>query len=358
MLPEVVPMKRTLLAAVLSIFCAWPALAQDEVATLIDRGYLRQAESKLAARVAAAPTDAKALSQLARIRVEQRKPEEAIALAERAVAANPNSADAHYALAEANGAKAQKGGIGAMGPAKKFKKEAEATLALDPRYADAMVGLIEFHRQAPGLIGGDKKKIPELLDRLSAANPEKAAMRRANAAMRDKDSLQAEAILRKAAASGSTESRLALMGWLSAPWRKPDEAERIAREVVAKEPWQQGAWGTIAAIQARGRRYDELDATLAAAEAADPGRLGAMYAAARTLVTENGDLARAEKYLRKYLTTPPEIGYPSHAGAHWRLAQILEKQGKKDQAVAELQVAVRDQPDLDGAKKDLKRLSR
>lgn len=351
-------MKRTLLAAVLTALCAGPALAQDEIATLIDRGYLRQAEAKLTARVAAAPTDVKALSQLARIRVEQRKPEEAIALAERAVAANPNSAEAHYALAEANGAKAQKGGLGAMGPAKKFKKEAEATLALDPKYPDAMVGLIVFHQQAPGLIGGDKKKIPELLDRLQAADPEKAAIRRANVAMRGKDSVQVEAMLRKAAASGSTDSRLVLAGWLAAPWRKPDEAERLAREVVAQEPWQQSAWGTIAALQARGKRYDELDATLAAAEAADPGRLGAMYAAARTLVTEGGDLTRAEKYLRRYLTTPPEIGYPSHAGAHWRLAQILEKQGKKDQAIAELQMAVRDQPDLEGAKKDLKRLGR
>jgi len=349
-------MNRMLPAALLLLVAA-PALAQTDVATLIDRGYLRQAESKLTARVAEAPNDVDALARLARIRVEQGKTEEAMALAERAVAANPNSAEAHYALAEANGAKAQKGGLGAMGPAKKFKKEAEATLALDPRHSDAIEGLIQFHQQAPGLVGGDKKKIPELLDRLNTVDPEKASIRRAGAAMNEKDSVKAEAILRKTAESGSADARLALAGWLAQPWRKPAEAERLAREVVAREPWRQNAWGTIAVVEAREKRYDDLDATLAAAETADPGRLGAVYAAARTLIVEGGDLARAEKYLRRYLATPPEIGYPAHAGAHWRLAQVLEKKGQKDAAVAELRIAVRDQPDLDGAKKDLKRLS-
>ena len=352
-------MNRPLLALLVLAALAAPALAQNDLATLIDRGYLRQAESRLVARVAEAPNDAVALTQLARIRIQQGNFDEAMKLAERAIAANPRSPAARYALAEANGAKAQRaGGLGAMGPAKRFKKEAEATLAIDPNYADALEGLIEFHQQAPGLIGGDKKKIPEMLDRLAAADPAKGWVWRGRAAQRDKDSVRAEAHLRKAAELGDTESRLVLANWLASPWRKPAEAERIAREVVAREPWQQGAWGLIAAIQARTGRLDELDATLAAAEAADPGRLGAVYAAARTLVTEGGDMGRAEKYLRRYLATPPEIGWPSHAGARWRLAQVLEKQGKREAAVAELRIALRDQPDLEGAKKDLKRLSR
>lgn len=351
-------MKRLPLAALFAALLAAPVWGANDVATLIERGYLREAEAQLAARVAAAPADAEALTRLARIRADQGKGDEALKLAERAVAAAPNSAEAHYALAEACGAKAQKGGLGAMGPAKRFKKEAEATLALDPRHLDALEGLIDFNRQAPGLVGGDKKAIPGLLDRLSAADATRGWTMRGQQAMRDRDSSRAESCYRKAAEAGSGGARLALANWLAAPWRKPDEAERLARDIVAKEPWRQGAWALIAALEAQGNRFESLDQTLAAAEAADPTRRGATYAAARTLVVEGKEPARAEAYLRRYLAVPAEIGWPSHAGARWRLAQVLEKQGKRDAAVAELQVAVREQPDLEGAKKDLKRLGR
>jgi hypothetical protein len=47
---------------------------------------------------------------------------------------------------------------------------------------------------------------------------------------------------------------------------------------------------------------------------------------------------------------------PSLAFAHWRLATTLERQNKKPEAIAELETAVRLHPDLEGAKKDLKRL--
>jgi tetratricopeptide (TPR) repeat protein len=81
-----------------------------------------------------------------------------------------------------------------------------------------------------------------------------------------------------------------------------------------------------------------------------------MYAAARTLVTAGKDLPRAEGYFRRYLQQPPEANTPSHAGAHWRLSQIYQKQGKKNEAIAELQTALSLDPNLEPAKKDLKAL--
>jgi tetratricopeptide (TPR) repeat protein len=65
---------------------------------------------------------------------------------------------------------------------------------------------------------------------------------------------------------------------------------------------------------------------------------------------------RAEGYLRHYLASEPEIGSPSWAAARWRLGLVLEKQGKKTEAVAEIQTAVQLDPKLEDAKKDLKRL--
>jgi TolA-binding protein len=65
---------------------------------------------------------------------------------------------------------------------------------------------------------------------------------------------------------------------------------------------------------------------------------------------------RAERYLRHYLSREPEYGAASHATAHWRLGLALEKQGKKDEATSEFAAAVKADPKLDDAKKDLKRL--
>ena len=73
-------------------------------------------------------------------------------------------------------------------------------------------------------------------------------------------------------------------------------------------------------------------------------------------LARGGDLARAEGWLRQYLELEPEPGSPSHAHAHWRLAQVFEKQERKSDAVAALEAALRLNPDLEEAKKDLKRL--
>jgi hypothetical protein len=60
--------------------------------------------------------------------------------------------------------------------------------------------------------------------------------------------------------------------------------------------------------------------------------------------------------VRTYLTIQPEGGGTGHAQAHWRLGQVLEKEGKRGEATAEIEQAVRLKPDLEDAKKDLKRL--
>jgi len=62
--------------------------------------------------------------------------------------------------------------------------------------------------------------------------------------------------------------------------------------------------------------------------------------------------------LKKYFTETrePEAGAPLIAGAHWSLGQVYEKEGRKAEARAELETAVRLKPDFEPAKKDLKRL--
>jgi hypothetical protein len=60
--------------------------------------------------------------------------------------------------------------------------------------------------------------------------------------------------------------------------------------------------------------------------------------------------------LRKYLTQEREAGAPTHGVAQWRLGLVLEHQGRKADAIAAIEAAVKAEPSLDSAKKDLKRL--
>lgn len=335
------------------------APAAEDVAQLVERGQLRSAEALLTPRTSAGSTDAAALALLAQVRIAQDRHADAIALAERAVAAAPTSAEAHAALASACGDKASAdGGLGALGLAKRFKKEAEEALRLDPSRADVMQWLLEFHQRAPGIAGGDKKQIPALEQRLRAADPLRGQLYDAQRALQRKDSTAAVALMRKAVASEGTSVRasLALARYLASPSRDLAEAEALAVRACERAPWDKGAWTLRAAVQAYQRAWPELEATLAAAEAAVPQWLGAHYQAARQMVTDRREPARAEALLRRYLATPPEYGQPSHAAARWRLALALEQQGRKPDAIAELEAAVKAEPSLKDAKKDLKRL--
>jgi tetratricopeptide (TPR) repeat protein len=332
--------------------------AEDSLGTLIDHGRLRQAASVAQARLATKPDDAEALRVLATVRATERRFDEAMKLAEKAIAAAPRDPDAHFALAQVCGMEAPRAStLRKPGLASRFKKEAEATLALDPDHDAATAAMIEYYRVAPGFLGGDKKKAAALADHLVQIHPTSGWLEKADLAASDKDTAQVEACFRKAVEVGhEPRAKVALAGWLATPWRKPDEAERLAQEAVEAEPWRVSAWAVIAGCQALQKRWTDLDATLAAAEGAVPGNLGPHYQAARAILAVKTEPTRAEALLRRYLTVEPEIGQPSHAGAHWRLGQALEQEGKKPEAIAEIQIALKLDDSLEGAKKDLKRL--
>src|SRR6187399_1108586 len=165
---------RRFAASILLILAAAPATAgaADEPATLFAHGAYRRAAAAAERVLAAAPADASALVVLARVRAREARLDDAHELSEKAVKAAPSSADAHYALAEVSGMRARAGGmLRGLGPARALKREAEATLAIDPKHADALYLLIQFNNQAPGIVGGDKKKVPALTERLLAADP-------------------------------------------------------------------------------------------------------------------------------------------------------------------------------------------
>jgi tetratricopeptide (TPR) repeat protein len=352
-----------MLRGTLPILCLGLALATpsraDDAKVLFDHGLYRRAAAEYEKRLAAAPKDAEAASMLSLVRAMQGDKANALKLAQAAAEADPKSADAQYALAEAYGREAREASVLRQpGLAGKMKKAAEAALAIDPNHIDALEISSDFYRFAPGIMGGDKKKSVDYVDRMVKVDPVAGWIKRAEIAGESKDSVRAAECYRQAAAvqPPSPRAQVALASWLLQPWRDPATCEKLALGAVEAEPWRTSGWQVLAALYAYKERWSDLDDVLKRSEAAEPTHLGPWFTAGRQVLNAGKDPARAESYLRHYLTREPEIGGRSWAMARWQLGLALERQGKKPEAVAELESAVKLDPKLDDAKKDLKRL--
>ena len=89
--------------------------------------------------------------QQGRSAVQRGESAAAIEILEKAVAQNPQSAEAHFALGLAYGSKGQQSGVLAAakyGP--KAKVEFERTLALNPQHSEARFGLVQFALSSEG----------------------------------------------------------------------------------------------------------------------------------------------------------------------------------------------------------------
>ena len=332
----------------------------DDPAALIEAGHWKQARALLEPKLASDPNDAETVYLMSRVRVAFRDLAGAQKLAEQAVAHDGKNARYHEQLAMVFGEQAQAAGaMKAFGLVRRFRKEAEAAVALDPKSFDAQTGLMQFFQQAPGMMGGDKKKARAKADEILALDPVEGHLAHAELALASKDSTAAFEHLKKAveADPASIQARLNLAGRLAA-MRRYDEAVVEAREAQKLDSRRSGGYTVLAQLAAQQGRMTDLDQVLQQAEANVPDNRSAFYQAGRILLTENKELPRAEKYFRHYLEQEPEGNTPSLAHAHWRLGLVLEKEGRSNDAVAELESALKLKPDLDEAKKDLKRVKK
>jgi tetratricopeptide (TPR) repeat protein len=347
------------------LFASAPAGAATDTATrrLVEAGHWKQARAILEPRVKANLSDAEAAALLSSVRAAYGDLEAALGLAETAVRLEPKVAVYHQQLAEVVGTLAQRANVfKQVGLARRYRQEIETAMALDPALIDARMGMMEFYLQAPGIVGGDTKKGAALADEIGRIDPASGFLAKARVMLATKATGDLESLYRQAAGAAKTadvkyEATSRLLNLHLAPKTlKSDAAEQEARALLQIDPHRSGGYAGLALVYATAGRLAELDAVLADAEKAIPDNFGPFYQAARALLIQGQELTRAERYLRKYLTQEPEAGSPGLAQAHWRLGLVLEKQGQKSAAVAELDQAVKLKPDFDEAKKDLKRL--
>lgn len=303
----------SLSAVCLALQPLWAASATPE--ELIAAGHWKRARAIVEARLREAPSDAQAVFYLSQIRNAFGDRQSPLPLAEKAVAIDGRTGRFHRQLAEVLGVTAQHSNwMQQLLLARRFRKEIDLALALDPRDVQANRDLMEFYLLAPGIAGGDIHKAAAIADRIEHIDIAEGLLARARLAEFQKQPGLAESHLRHAVegAPSNYNVRIALARLYtgSTPPRL-DEAAVEARQALELERTRVDAYEILASIHARRGDWDSLDAILSTASTAVPDDLVPYYRAAEQLLANGRDLSRADRYLRVYLRQPPEGNEPT-----------------------------------------------
>lgn len=248
----------------------------------------------------------------------------AIAIGEAAAARLPSSAAVHLWLGRAYGRKAAKASVFSLpGLAKRCRAAFEKAVALDPEDLDGHFELMRYHLLAPGVLGGDhavaRAQAGEIARRDVARGHDAFAAILEHA----KDYAGAEAEMRKAVAADP---------------RSPNVAS---------------SWG---GFLLRRKMYGEAEAFWKARLLAEPADGLARFALGRLALASGRGLPEAVGHLTAFLALPPGPEGPTPADGRWRLAQVYEKLGRRQDAARELAEALRLFPGHAGAARELARL--
>ncbi len=334
--------------------------ADPSLDVLIQEGHWKRARPLAEQQYASQPDDARAAYQLSQVKEAFGDLDGALPLAEKAVALDGSNAAYHYQLAAVCGEKADVASFfQKAGWAKRFKAEADKAAALDPKNVDTRFALIEFYLQAPRLMGGDKSKAREMADQIAKADAGEGYVAELRLARENHDTASQAALCGRALAA-AIENYDALVSLATScdldPPPSPGAPEQFARKALKVDSGRVEAYAALARWYARAGRSQDLPPLLGEAEKMVPDDFSPYYAAGNALRAAGKDLPSSERYFRKYLSGEPEAGAPDLAAAHWRLGLVLEREGRKPEAIAEMETAVRMKPSLREAKKDLDRL--
>lgn len=333
--------------------------------SLIDGNHFKRAQTELTAILKQNPNDAQANYQMSKVSIAFGRVDDAIHQAETALAANSSRADYHAQYVEALGAKLNDehtGFLSRLSLARRFQAEAETTLKMDPRNLEVNTDLMQFYLEAPGMAGGDKAKGAELASKLLKLDPAHGYVLKAQFAEHEHQTEDAEQFYLRATDTAPADYEIVATAanfFLNLENQKGfPKAEDLGRRAQKINPDRVEAYNILTVLFVKQRRWPDLQTILSESERRIADNLAPQYQAGKFIfvTAATDEFPLAEKCLRSYLTQPAEAGSPPLAAAHWRLGQILEKEGHRDQARKEIQTAVQLDPALTDAQQDLKRL--
>ena len=361
-------------AVALPIFagCRLPDPAPDaparlSPAALIEGGHYltasRVLEKALRERPAGEPGNGQIewLLSRARAALSQNDPdklEEAMALAEKALAADPSNGSYHVQVAAVAGRMAERAPLlKKLTLVRRAKQELDAAAA-DPSQTDAQWGLMMYYFAAPPLVGGDKAKARQIGERLAASVPDLGRYYAGRLALELREPEKAEAFYKQSVGENpllfDTASALALYYIRT----KPDQtkAERWACQAIHADPDRADAWALLARVHTMCGCWTEAADLAERAERTDPENLSPYFAIAEAAIERGEQYQLAAAFLRKYLGRPIEGDQPSEAVARMHLGTALAHLGQTAEAAKELRASVELDPTLESAHNQLKKL--
>jgi tetratricopeptide (TPR) repeat protein len=313
------------MAALLCLAVGAAAGADADPTALLKAGKADEALHTLNATVAQDPNDARAYHLLSRVYFHLELWDNAVRMAEKAIALDPQNSSYHLWLGRAMGRKAEDANpITAFGLARKVKTEFERAVALDANNLPARSDLSDFYLEAPGFLGGDKSKAKLQADYIAKHDPALASY--VYARVEEKQGGKgAEEKYKKAIASSSNPSHY---------------------------------WVELAHFYRRTGRLQEMEAAVNQALAtARPGEV-AEFDSAALLMHAGRNFAGAAQMLRHYVGQEDMSEDGPAFQARYLLGVLLEKQGKKKEAAAEFQAATEMASQYKPARDALARISR
>jgi len=301
------------------------AAADTEASSLLKAVKADEALRVLKATIAQSPDDARAYNLLCRVYFQLELWDDAVRMAEKAVALDPENSSYHLWLGRAMGRKAEGANpFAAFNLARKVKTEFERAVALDGSNLSARSDLSEYYVEAPAILGGDKRKARQQADVVARHDPALGSY--ISARVEEKQGTgRAETEYKKAVAASSAPSRY---------------------------------WVELAHFYRRTGRFNEME--FAVNQSLATAREGEVteFDAASLLLHTGRNFPGAIQMLRRYVARdePAEEG-PSFQ-AHYLLGILLEKQSRKKEAEAEFQTALNLASQYRPARDALARVSR
>ena len=267
----------------LLVMCAAVSAAaqQTKPETLIQAGHWKQARAIVESHLHESPDDPLAIFLLSQIRHAFGEDTTPLRLAERAVALNGRVAKFHRQLAEVLGVRAQRAGpIQELLLARRFRKEIDLAIELDPRDAQALRDLLEFYLLAPGIAGGDLRKAEQTADRILNINAPEGFLAKARIASFERRASETEALLRQAARAQppSYRAQIELARFYLDKEPADFEAAETAAKVAAKlDPSRVDSYAVLSRVYADRAEWTELEAVLQQSSRQVPDDLAPYY---------------------------------------------------------------------------------
>jgi tetratricopeptide (TPR) repeat protein len=299
----------------------------DEGKRLIEEEEIEQAKEVLLKVVEREPENAEVNFLLSKVSVMLGDHDGGIKYGKEAVKLDESVSDYHLWLGRAHGMQAQMGSkLKAIFRAKRAKNEFEKAVELDPRSVQARLQLAQYLLMAPGIAGGDKEKAVEHAKIIQKQDSLYGAFAWGYYWQFQKDSIKAEKYFREAVGLDTTRHHEATytLGIFLQDRERYHEAAELFDEAYQKYPEERGL----------------------------------LYQVGRSYIFAEDSLDKAERCFKQYLQVKSRFGTPDWAAAHWRLGMVYDLKGETDLAIAELEKAVRLDPETKQYQNTLKEVKK